>query len=123
MSLVFGAQCQGVGLAYPTNYQTTNGQNHWAKLSAKEMPNHITITIFNRKDWTPIKLVVTQPHIHTTTAIPSNALQYALEPQWPPYYNQPEPTLTTIICVHSLEPPPQGQIFALQFQHTTQRPP
>lgn len=61
----------------------------------KENPKDITMVILNRKDKSPQKPTLTQQDIHIVWTIPFNAFKYAIEVQWPTYYNQLEPSLTT----------------------------
>jgi hypothetical protein len=92
------------------NHCTTTKSIHWATIMAsKKNPCNIIIVILYHKDWNPLPQqldLATHREIHTVANIPTNAIWYPYAPQWPSYYNQLETSLTTIICIHSQDSPP-----------------
>jgi hypothetical protein len=92
----------GIGLAFPTDYNTTVEAIHWARMAAKEDPTTVTILIANHKDWTTQNLpLTTKPDVHVMTTIPPHTIKYKPTPEWPTYYQYDEPALTSIICIHN----------------------
>ena len=90
-----------IGLAHPTNHNTTVEAIHWARMAAKEDTNTATIFIINHNDWTPQQIdLTTNNDIHTLVTI-----QYNPTPEWPKYYQYVEPSLTSIICIYSQSNP------------------
>ena len=90
----------GVGLAYPTNHNTTLKAIHWARVEAKEDAHTITILIVNHKDWTPQQLPITKHvDIHTIVIVPPHTINFDPTLEWPEYYWYIEQSLTSIICI------------------------
>jgi hypothetical protein len=109
MPIIFGSlghahssKWNGIGLAFPTDHNTTTEAIHWARMAAKEDTKTITILIINHTDWTPQTIPLNKhPDIHTLATIPPHSIQYNPMPEWPKYYQYTEPSLTSIICIHS----------------------
>ena len=91
----------GLGLACPTDHNTTLEAIHWARMATKEDAQTITILIVNHKDWAPQKLPLTNTNIHIMATIPPHTIQYNPTPKWPKYYQYTEPSITSIICIHN----------------------
>jgi hypothetical protein len=102
---------KGIGLAYPTNHNTTVEAIHWARMATKEDPNTTTILIINHKDWTSQQILLTKnTDVHIMATIPPHTIQYTPTPEWPKYYQYVEPSLTSIICIHGqINPTPSLQ--------------
>ena len=97
---------KGTGLAHSTDHNTTVEAIHWARMAAKEITNTTTILIINHNDWTSQQIdLTTNNDIHTLVTIPPHTIQYNPAPEWPKYYQYIEPSLTTIICIHSQNNP------------------
>ena len=89
-------------LAYPTDYNITVEAIHWARMTAKDDTNTITILIFNHNAWTPQQfLITTKGDIYTLITIPPHTIQYKPTPEWPKYYHYVEPLLLSVICIRS----------------------
>ena len=93
-------------------------------MAAKEDTNTITILIVNHKDWTSQQIPLTaNDDIHTMATIPPHTIQYNPSPEWPKYYHYIEPSLTSIIYIHSqASPTPNLQTpheLAHILKHTT----
>ena len=56
---------KGIGLAHPTEHDTTLEAIHWARMAAKEDKHAITILIVNHIDWTTQQIpIATNTYIH-----------------------------------------------------------
>ena len=67
----------GIGLAFPTDHNTTLEAIHWARMAAKEDAQTITILIVNHMDWTPQQLpLTTNAKIHMMATIPPHTIHY-----------------------------------------------
>jgi hypothetical protein len=102
---------KGIGLAYPTDHNTTVEAIHWARMTTKEDPNTTTILIINHKDWTSQQIPLTKnTDVHILATIPPHTIQYTPTPEWPKYYQYVESSLTSIIYKHGkINPAPRLQ--------------
>ena len=93
---------KGIGLAHPMDYNTTIEAIYWARMAAKEDVDTVTILIINHNDWTPQQFPIsTKEDIHILATIPQHTIQYNPTPEWPKYYHYEEPSLVSIIRIHS----------------------
>ena len=76
MGHAHSSKWEGIGLAHPTDYNTTVEAIYWARMAAKEDTNTITILIVNHNEWTPQQLpITTKNDRHTLTTIPPHTIQ------------------------------------------------
>ena len=91
-----------IGLAFPTNHNTTLEAIHLARMATKEDARAITILIVNHKGWTTQQLPLAEnTDIHVMATIPPHTIHYDPTPEWPGYYQYIEPSITSIICIHN----------------------
>ena len=85
----------GIGLAYPTDHETTLEAIHWARMATKEDAHIVTILLVHHNDWTTQNLSInTTTYIHTIMTIPPHPTPSPTNPRRNgKYYNYVKPSL------------------------------
>jgi hypothetical protein len=102
--LAYSHKWQNIGYAHPHNTENTHQAIHWARLTAQENQNTITILTIPDEEWTtndtPYKTKFDDTHV--SIQFPANAIIYN-EPTIPPELDKEprkEPLAIRIVCIH-----------------------